>query len=61
MKARATQSFTASVNGRRISCRQGEGVEADKATVAHLEAMGLVKATTRPSKRASKPRKAGRK
>lgn len=58
MKAKATQSFNASVNGRRFACEEGDSIEADKATVLHMEAIGLVKAT-RPSRRAAKPRKAG--
>lgn len=60
MKARAMQGFTASANGRRFACKAGELIEADKATVLNMEAIGLVKATG-PSRRAAKPRKAGKK
>ena len=56
MKAKANRKFNASVNRRPFSCEAGAQIDADEASVKHLEALGLVK--TRPAKRAARPRKA---
>ena len=61
MQATAISDFSATVHGRDFKCSQGETVEADKATIAQLEAIGLV-TTKQQEKRtgARKPGKAGR-
>ena len=59
MKATATCDFTALVNGREFACVSGDEIEADKATIGQLEAIGAV--TTKPKKKGGKPRKEGTK
>ena len=62
MKAKAKCAFSASVNGKRFACAAGAAIDADEASVKHLESLGLVTATkpAATTKRASKPRKAAK-
>lgn len=57
MKATVLRKFNAHVNGQDFSCEVDDVIEADKATIGQLEAIGLV--TTKPIRKGAKPRKDG--